>query len=128
LILIDTHVWIWFHSDSEKLSALAIEQLRTADRIAISTVSIYETMVAVEKGRIQSIFEPEALIRRWLGSSDIVRIPVSEEIVLKSRSLKFAHADPFDRIIAATAVHENAPLMTADRNLLQLAWLKTIPT
>lgn len=85
-------------------------------------------MVAVEKGRVLSALEPEAVVRKWLGASDILRIPVTDEIAIKSRSLEFAHADPFDRIIAATAVHEKAPLMTADRNLLQLDWLQTVPS
>jgi PIN domain nuclease of toxin-antitoxin system len=93
----------------------------------MSSISIYETIVAVEKGRIPSSIAPEALVRRWLASGDIVRIPFGEEIAIRSRTLEFRHEDPFDRIIATTAVQEKAPLMTADRNLLNLDWLPTIP-
>jgi len=127
LILIDTHVWIWFNSERGKLSSAAAERLQNADRIAISSISIYEVMLAIEKGRLSSPFEPETLVRRWMKSSDIARIAVSEEIVIQSRTLKFLHGDPFDRLIAATAVHENVPLMTADQHLLNLEWLATVP-
>lgn len=127
MILIDTHVWIWLHSAPENLSRSAVEQLQNATRIAISTISIYETMVAVEKGRLSSSFEPETLVRRWLKSSEITRIPVSEEIVIQSRTLNFDHADPFDRLIAGTAFQQNLPLMTADQSLLKLDWLTSIP-
>lgn len=127
MILIDTHVWIWLHSDTGKVSLEATEMLQNASNIAISTISIYETMVAVEKGRIVSQLGPETLVRRWLSSWELTRVPVSEEIVIRSRTLNFDHADPFDRLIAATAFHEHLPLMTADRNLLKLDWLPTIP-
>lgn len=126
MILIDTHIWIWLNSDPEKLSVAALEQLQSTPRIALSSISIYETMVAVEKGRIVSSFEPETLIRRWLKAFDVVRVPVGDEVAIQSRTLRFLHEDPFDRIIAGTAVHEKAPLMTADRNLLKLEWLSTI--
>ena len=113
--------------DSDRLSLSAKERLQSSPRIAISTVSIYETMVAVEKGRLASQYEPEALVRRWMKSSKVIRIPVSEEIVIRSRTLKFEHADPFDRLIAGTAVQQNLPLMTADRHILKLDWLASIP-
>jgi len=126
LILIDTHVWIWFHSAPERMSFATRNRLESEDRVAISSISIYETMVAIEKGRITSGFQPEPLVRRWLKSASFIRFPVTEEIVIQSRILKFQHADPFDRLIAGTAVHENVPLVTADRNLLELNWLETI--
>jgi PIN domain nuclease of toxin-antitoxin system len=127
LILIDTHVWIWIHSQPERLSKKAIETLQNEDRLAMSTVSIYETIVAVEKGRLASQFEPETLIRRWLSAWDISRIPVSEEIAIHGRTLKFEHADPFDRLIGATAFCEKLPILTSDRNLLNLNWLTGVP-
>jgi len=126
VILIDTHVWIWYHARPEMLSATAIGELEKADRIAMSVLSIYETMVAADKGRLNTSSTPEMLVRRWLDASDITRIPVSEDIVLQSRSLNFQHADPFDRIITATALCANCPLMTADHHLLRLDWLPTI--
>ena len=127
MILIDTHAWIWFNSDPSKLSEVAVEHLEREKQIAISSISIYETMVAIEKGRLITSHSPETLVRRWLSSFDVKRIPVSEEIVIQSRTLSFILADPFDRMIAGTAVCEKVPLMTADRNLLSLDWLATIP-
>lgn len=127
MILIDTHVWIWMNLAPGNLSPTARDQLRKAPRLAVSSISIYETMAAVQKGRISSPMDPETLIRKWLKSTDVIRISVSEEAAIKSRSLSFQHEDPFDRIIAGTAVVEGIPLMTADGNLLKLSWLDTIP-
>jgi len=104
----------------------ALSQIQSEVRVGLSSLSLYETMVAVEKGRINSSLQPEALVRRWLQASDFVRLPVTEEIVIRSRTLQFRHADPFDRMIAATAIDADIPLMTADQNLIDLAWLPTI--
>ncbi len=127
VILIDTHVWIWLNLSPEKFSVSAMKTLQSAPRIVLSAISIYETMVAVEKGRIATSYSAEDLVRRWLKASDIVRVPVQEEILIQSRALDFVHEDPFDRIIASTAVSEQIPLLTADGNLLKLGWLATIP-
>jgi len=79
-------------------------------------------------GEIVTSYDPETLVRRWLRSAAILRLPVTDDIVIQSRILPFQHADPFDRIIGGTAHFGNMPLMTADRNLLGLGWLATITT
>ncbi len=127
VILIDTHVWIWLNTEPERLSLDALGRLRVETQILLSAISVYETMVAIEKGRIETPLEPESLVRRWLGAGDIKRVPVGEEVAMLARLRGFVHGDPFDRIIAATACHLQVPLMTADRNLLDLEWLDTVP-
>lgn len=126
LILIDTHVWIWLNAEPEKLSDSARQRLETEDQVAISPVSIYETMVAVEKGRLSTELESETLVRRWLAANDILRVPVTDEIGIRARAFPFVHADTFDRLIAATAFQIGIPLMTADSNMLSLPWIETI--
>ena len=127
MILIDTHVWIWLNSSPNQLCQAARERLENEPKLALSSISIYETMVVVEKGRFATTYEPDALVRRWLRTGEVVPLAVGDEVAIRSRSLKFFHEDPFDRIIAGTANYEKVPLMTADRNLLRLEWLTTIP-
>lgn len=127
MILIDTHVWIWLNSSPNQLCQAARERLENEPKLALSSISIYETMVVVEKGRFATSYEPDVLVRRWLRTGEVVPLAVGDEVAIRSRSLKFFHEDPFDRIIAGTANYEKVPLMTADRNLLRLEWLTTIP-
>jgi PIN domain nuclease of toxin-antitoxin system len=127
MTVIDTHIWIWLNSAPERIARAALEHLGHETDIGLSPVSIYETMLALDKGRIVSHLTPERLVRRWLRPGVVSIIPLQEDMTIASRTLPFQHQDPFDRIIAATAVHLKAPLMTADRDLLNLKWLQTIP-
>lgn len=84
-------------------------------------------MVAVEHDRVSSPYGPETLVRRWLMTGEIRCLAVTDEIAIRARTLRFLQADPFDRIIAATAVCERAPLMTADERLMGVDWLAVVP-
>jgi PIN domain nuclease of toxin-antitoxin system len=45
-------------------------------------------------------------------------IPVSSEIAMSAAELSNLHRDPIDRIIVATALAEDAVLLTADGRIL----------
>ena len=53
-------------------------------------------------------------------------LPITPEIAELSQDDAFMHKDPADRIIAATAIHHRAPLITADRKLRELPRLSTV--
>ncbi len=53
-------------------------------------------------------------------------LPVTPEIASLSQEEFFLHKDPADRLIAATAIHHNAPLITADKKLRELNALTVI--
>ncbi len=46
-------------------------------------------------------------------------MPLSAEIALLAAELDELHGDPIDRIIVATALVEDAVLLTADRSILE---------
>jgi PIN domain nuclease of toxin-antitoxin system len=67
--------------------------------------------------------EGPADIRGWrvnLLALGLREIALTAEIALRATELEDLHGDPFDRIIVATALVEDAVLLTADRSLL--AW------
>jgi PIN domain nuclease of toxin-antitoxin system len=45
-------------------------------------------------------------------------VPVSAEVAMRASELDELHGDPIDRIIVATALAEDAVLLTADRPIL----------
>jgi PIN domain nuclease of toxin-antitoxin system len=90
-----------------------------AGELAIPTVVIFEIGWGLKRGRI----EGPADIRAWRNrilSLGVREIGLSAEIAITAVELEDLHGDPIDRIIVATALAEEAVLLTADRPLL--AW------
>lgn len=123
MILLDTHEWIWFVTSHPRLSPTVSARIAEA---AISSVSVWEVALAVQKGRIESPHDAEGTVREWLERYPLTVVPLDLEIALLSRTLPFAHEDSADRFIAATAHRLGAPLATSDARLLALPWLKTL--
>lgn len=92
----------------------------------ISAISVWETLMAMEKGRVNMRVSPESSVRQWLRENPFQVIPLEREIAILSRTLPFGHEDPADRFIAATAYHLNCPLATADTRLQRLPWLRQL--
>lgn len=123
LILLDTHEWIWFVTSHPRLSKEVALRISEA---TISVVSVWEVAMAIQKGRIESFDDAETTIREWLHRYPLTVVPLDAEIALLSRTLSFAHDDPADRFIAATAHRLGVPLATSDARLIDLPWLKTL--
>lgn len=127
-ILLDTHIWIWNLSGSEMLPARFREILNNEDNESwLSPISIWETIVLAEKGRLELQPDPISWVRRALEKDNIKGAPINIEVAIKSRELDLPHQDPADRFLAATAIIYGLELATLDRVLLKADWLPTIP-
>ncbi len=124
MIALDTHFWIWFHLGDPRLTDNVTS--RIGRDTVVSTATIWEATLLLEKGRIVSEYSPQTTVQRWLDAAPMRIVPIDREIVFLSRSLSFLHEDPADRFIAATAFSCNLPLATLDGRLRSLTWLKTI--
>lgn len=126
-LLLDTHIWLWYLQGSDRLSDNLQEIMAAPDtELWLSPISVWETIVLAEKGRIELNSEPTVWVKRYLRSLDLKEARLTYEIAMRSRQLKLSHQDPADRFIAATALELELTLATVDRRLLSLSWLKTI--
>jgi PIN domain nuclease of toxin-antitoxin system len=126
----DTHTVIWYIYANPRLSVTAKAFIDTAsakgDQIGISSITLIEMVYLIEKGRIAAesftrlataLLEPDSLfievpldlrVARTLSRVDVVKVP-----------------DMPDRIITATALYLNAPIISKDGKI-QLSDVTTI--
>ena len=127
-LLLDTHIWLWSLLDPQQLSSRARSALtEPSNTLALSPVSVWETLVLAEKGRVRLQPDPWSWIRTALTVRPVHEIPVTFDIAFGSRSIRLGHDDPADRFIAATAMVHRLTLVTADRSLLQCPDIRVFP-
>jgi PIN domain nuclease of toxin-antitoxin system len=122
LILLDTHMWIWFNYGDKRLPARVLTH---KEECAISVVSVWELIILLQKGRLKSGLGPAETPKAWLERYPFELLDLDYESVCLSRTLQFEHDDPADRFIAATAFRHGIPLATEDSRLRKLSWLMT---
>ena len=130
LIVLDTHVLIWWLTTPAKLTAAArkaIKQAAAENAIAVSTISILEITTAVRRQRL--LFNIP--VDQWLADlrmlPELRLEPVNADIAQLAGSWgDEMHGDPADRLIAATAITIGAALITADTKLRTCPALHTI--
>ncbi|MEM8831798.1 MAG: type II toxin-antitoxin system VapC family toxin [Cyanobacteria bacterium P01_G01_bin.19] len=126
-LLLDTHIWLWYLQGNSRLSENLRQVMNSADtELWLSPISVWETIVLAEKGRIELDRDPQVWVKRYLRSLDLKEARITHEIAMKSRSIELTHQDPADRFIAATAIELDLTLATVDKRLLGLDWLSTV--
>ena len=122
LVLIDTHVWVWLLNGDQKLNPKAlkaIERSLSEEAVLLSAISPWEVAMLVSKGRLTLDRDVGEWVQTATSISGIRIEPISPEIAVASTRLPGElHLDPADRLIAATARHLSALLITDDQKLL----------
>jgi PIN domain nuclease of toxin-antitoxin system len=117
VIVLDTHVWLWWLSEPSLLSRTAAAAIENADRILISSISCFEVATAVAKGRISLDRDVLEWIEDAITVARMELAPLTPKIAVKATQLGRFHGDPADRLIVATAMMETATLITKDRRI-----------
>lgn len=128
MIFLDTHVLIWMASDPKRLSKKSREAIREAREktgVGIAAITLWELAWLAENGRIQVTGSVESFVRET--ASRVMVEPITPEIAAFAVQLPSSFPkDPADRLIAATAMVEGAPLVTADERIRQSKVVRTI--
>lgn len=92
----------------------------------LSPISIWETLILAEKGKLRLEPNPLVWVREALKRWPVKEAAINNNISIKSREIDLPHQDPADRFISATALIYDIPVMTLDERLLSAPWLSTI--
>ena len=122
LVLLDTHAWVWLLNGDPKLNpkaVKAIERSLSEEAVLLSAISPWEVAMLVSKGRLTLDRDVGEWVDIAVSIPGIRLEPISPEIAVASTRLPGnIHSDPADRLIAATARHLGALLITDDQLLL----------
>ncbi len=129
-IVIDTHIAIWYFADPTKLSKpaeSAIDKAAANGIVFVSAITIVELIYLTEKGKIP----PDVLdlLRDALDDSTTAfeLFEISREAADEVENISRSTVPEMpDRIIAATALHLNLPLVTKDHKIQALQSIQTV--
>ena len=117
-LVADTHALVWYFAGDERLSRRARQAFQQADAgrwtVLVPAIVLYETSLLESMGRLR--FSYRELRQQLELRAGLPIEPLTPEDVDESRAL-LSIADPFDRLIAATALRVGVPLITCDANL-----------
>jgi PIN domain nuclease of toxin-antitoxin system len=129
-LLLDTHVLLWWSSDSKRLSA---GQRRALGRVAadkpalVSDISLWEIATLEELGRIRLQLPLREWLERATAAPLVQRCDISPLVAATVAKLSPSfHRDPVDRILVATALVHQATLVTSDERILEARIVPTL--
>ncbi len=128
--VLDTHAAIWYLLDSSKLSGPVYSLIDGAAASGkpthISAISLVEVVYLVERGRIADDAFNRFASELESQNPAFAVVPLDAHVATALRRIsRNVVPDMPDRIIAATALHLDPPLVTRDRRL-QSAGIQTI--
>ncbi|MCA1443265.1 type II toxin-antitoxin system VapC family toxin [Ensifer sp. IC4062] len=113
-VLLDTHTWAWSLTGDARLSAKATALITEADNVFVSPISLFEIGQKVRIGKWPEMEPFVGNLPSLLEQQGGRVAALAPEICLKGAILAWEHRDPFDRLLAASALDLGMPLISAD--------------
>ncbi len=127
MIILDTHVWVWYVQDLPKLppnfSTIISENESTG--LGVSWISLWEVAKAVQVKHLSLPSDVETWLEEAVAYPGIFVIPLDARIVTESTRLPGDfHKDPADQLVVATARVLDTTLLTVDSDILAYPHVK----
>lgn len=120
-ILLDTCTFLWLALEPDRLSPAAKSLFDDQDSTPfLSMVSVLEIALKYRAGKLPLPLEPSEWIPSRRAFFQLQEIPLTEAMIFRGNELPSDHEDPFDRLIAATAIEAGATILSPDQQLGRL--------
>jgi PIN domain nuclease of toxin-antitoxin system len=125
-LLLDTHIVLWLDSGDDRLRqstrALIDACWLGGGAIYMSAVTAWEIALLVDTGRIDLDCPVEAWVERFLKRPGVEAVPLGYRAAARSYRLdRLEHHDPADRLLIATAIELECPLVTYDERIARFS-------
>lgn len=117
MLVLDTSALFYWTLDPARLSASARQALQEADRLFLSSISLWEIALKVKRGTLQIPMSIEQYVEQLQQAEQLEIMPVDTRIWLDSVALDWEHRDPADRVIVALARRLKLPLVSNDQKI-----------
>jgi PIN domain nuclease of toxin-antitoxin system len=117
-VLLDTHVFLWWINEHERLSKTAHEILQSPNsEIFVSVVVAWEISIKASLGRFSLPSDLKSFLRQQLSTNRFQVLSVNLDHTLSVYDLpEFPHhKDPFDRLLISQASVEKMPIVSRDQ-------------
>ena len=113
--LVDAHSLIWALDDPAKLGAAAATALQDpANELLVSAGTMWELAIKTSLGKLSLSLPFRRWVERAIADLDLEVLPITLDHAERQAGLPFHHRDPFDRLLAAQALVEGIPVVSAD--------------
>jgi PIN domain nuclease of toxin-antitoxin system len=130
VIVLDTHVWVWWVHGDPRLpdTCRACLQAHEASGLGVSIISCWEVAKLVEYQRLALPCPVADWLDQALAYPGIRLLDLTPAIVVESTQLPGTfHRDPADQLIVATARAYTCPLVTVDARIRAYPHVQTLP-
>ena len=94
-LLLDTHIFIWWADDPEKLSHAALSALEDeANELVLSVASVWEMQIKIQLGRLKLSLPLKDLVKSQQETNDLTISPVALTHVLALGRLTLSSQRP----------------------------------
>lgn len=128
MILLDTHVWIHWVNEDDRLSDSHRAAIgAVADGIGVSIISCWEAAMLVRLGRLVLTLPIGEWMREALARPGVSVQALTPTICVESTTLPGEfHRDPADRFLVASARVHDCPILTSDEKIIRYSHVRTI--
>lgn len=121
-LLLDTHALAWWFEDSKRLGASARAAIASGDNdVMVSVVSAFEMTTKHRAGKWPEIAPLLERLATYLHDERFKVLPLSLEDAELAGKLDIPHRDPFDRLLIAQALTEDALLVSNEERFDRFA-------
>jgi PIN domain nuclease of toxin-antitoxin system len=114
-VIIDTHVLAWSFIAPSILTPEVRRILESGMTVHVPPCSLHEIALKVRKGKWDEMAPYASRLDSMCAAQGFRIAPYTGRMAILAGSMEWGHVDPFDRMIAATAIEMACPLISTDK-------------